>query len=571
MALALVVSLVEMVGAVLVYALLALIVDPSGGIQLPLVGDLRRFLGGSSSSEATLAVLVVMAGFFAVRAVLRIGATYVQYRIAHNAGANLSERLVEGYLTWPYETHLHRSSAELIRNGHQAVKSMVLQVVTPVIKMSSESVIVLGLLVVLATISPTATALAILVVGAAALLLLFLVQPRLKQLGRVFHTEAQRTLRILQQSLSGIRDITVLGRERYFAREYGSSRRRMARSQYLRATAAQLPLIVIESALLGFILIYLALTLVRGEEAQESLALLGLFAYAGLRLVTPIQTIIGALNSLKYAAAPVADIHADLASIDRTSRKPHEAEPLSLNDSITVDEVYFQYQEAPVPALKGVSLSLRAGQQLGICGPTGGGKTTLVDVMIGLLEPASGSVKIDGTDLRGNERAWQRNIGFVPQMVFLIDDTLRRNIALGVPEAKIDHAAVDEAVRLAQLTEFIGSLPDGLDTVVGERGVRISGGQRQRIAIARALYRRPQVLVFDEGTSALDNTTEAGMMRAIEDLRGSHTVILIAHRLSTVRNADQIILLEDGRASDRGTYDELVGRSDSFRRLAGLT
>jgi len=217
-----------------------------------------------------------------------------------------------------------------------------------------------------------------------------------------------------------------------------------------------------------------------------------------------------------------------------------------------------------------VGLVIRRGEQVGICGPTGGGKTTLVDLITGLLAPSQGQVRVDGVDIQTNLRGWQRNLGVVSQMVFLVDDTLRRNIALGIPDDKIDEQAVCEAIRLAQLEELVARLPQGLDTVVGERGVRLSGGERQRVAIARALYYRPQVLIFDEGTSALDNITEQELMRALRSLRGGHTIVLVAHRLSTVHDADRVVFVENGRIAGIDTFEGLCATSESFRAMAGV-
>jgi ATP-binding cassette, subfamily B, bacterial PglK len=567
--LSLVVSGFEMLGAVLVYALLALVVEPAGGINLPVMGDLREVFGGVEERTLLLGVVVAMSMFFCMRSIVKVGATYAQSRIAHNAGAQLSTRLVRGYLRWPYAAHLRRSSAELIRNGHQAVSEAINQVVLPVIRVVAEALLVLGMLVVLVVLAPAATGLAVLVIGGAVGLLLAVIQPRLKRLGRVNHRESRATLAALQQSLHGLRDIKILGREAHFAQVYGASRQRMARAKYLQTTAGQLPSIVIETSLLGFILLFFALVLLREGDAQGSLSVLGLFGYVGLRLQPSLRDIVSGLNHLKFSAAPLEDLHADLVAVKRTEQLGPEPAPLPFRHALALEHVGFHYEATERPALRNVNFSVRPGEQIGIAGPTGGGKTTLVDVIAGLLEPTEGRVTVDGVDLRSHARAWQRNLGVVPQMVFLTDDTLRRNIALGVADALIDEEAVVEAVRLAQLEQFIASLPDGLDTTVGERGVRISGGQRQRIAIARALYRRPSVLIFDEGTSALDNATEAQLMGAIERLRGDHTIILIAHRLSTVRSCDRVVFIEQGQVTGLGTYDELARDHALFRSMTG--
>ena len=566
--LALIVSGLEMLGAVIVYALLALVADPGGAVDLPVVGDPRRSFPTVDDEAFLLGTVAIMAVFFLLRAAVKVFAKYAQARLANNAGARLSTRMLEGYLLWPYEWHTSRTTAELIRNGHTVVQELVKNVLLPVIQLMAALVVVLGLLTVLFALAPLATLGAALVIGGAAAIVLIIVQPRIKHYGRVNHDESKTTYRVIQESLFGIRDVKVLGRERFFAREYGRSRSRMARAAYLRSALSQVPPIVIEMALLGFVLGYFAWTLVRGGAAQETLAVLGLFAYAGLRLQPPIQQIMSGLNDLKYSAAPLEDLYADLRSMDDAERPNKPAEPLPLRHSLDLEGVSFRYDGAARDALRGIHAHIKPGEQIGICGPTGGGKTTLVDVITGLLVPSAGHVTIDGVDLRGRERNWHANLGIVPQMVFLTNGTLRENIALGVPPSQVDDEAVAEALHLAQLDEFVASLPLGLDTKVGERGVRVSGGQRQRVAIARALYRRPEVLIFDEGTSALDNATEALMMRSIEGLRGDHTIILVAHRLSTVKGCDRILFLEDGQLTGVGTYEELLLTNDAFRTMA---
>lgn len=563
--LALVLSGFEMVGAGLVYALISLVSTPDTPIDLPLIGDITRFVEDPQADDFLIALVIVLATFFLVRAAVRVGTVYAQSRVAHNAGARLSKRLVAGYLRAPYEFHLHRSSSELIRNSHQAVNQVINEVFLPIVRMSAETLIVIGLVIMMIAIAPIAAALAVLVVGGVSLLLLLAVQPRHKRLGQIAHQTNKETLSILQQALHGIRDIKILARERWFTHSFGKSRLRMARAFYLRSTLAEIPRTSIELSLVGFILGFFALTVATNENPEEALSVLGLFAYVGLRLQPSIQRIVNGLNSLKYASAPLNDLAADLEIIEFATHD--EIEPLPFEHEIVLQDVGFVYERAADNAVRGVDLTIRRGEQIGICGPTGGGKTTLVDLISGLLEPTSGSISVDGDTLNGHVRRWQRNLGVVPQVVFLMDDTLRRNIALGVSDRDIDEDAVQEAVDLAQLREFVDSLPNGLDTSVGERGIRISGGQRQRIAIARALYRRPDVLIFDEGTSALDNTTEAALMEAIETLRGQHTIILVAHRLSTVKDSDRIVFVERGAITGQGTYQDLMSHP-SFRIMA---
>ena len=568
--LAIMLSGFEVVGAALVYVLLGLVADPGGEIDLPLIGDVGSIFPAADQHELLLGVIATMAVFFVVRAAVRVVVKYLQQRVAHNAGARLSNELVEGYLRWPYEMHLHRTTSELIRNANEAVRQLVVQVFIPVIRVSAELVLVLGMLGLLVVIAPAATGLAVIVVGGAGLLLLLVVQPQLKRLGRRSHQLSQRTLSTLQQSLFGLRDIKILGRERFFARRYGRYRLEQARATYLSSTLKELPTVVIELSLIGFILLFFTIVLRSDGGAREALSVLGLFAYAGLRLQPSLQKIIAGFNELKFAAAPLEDLDADLRLVRSQSIQFDSTEPLPLRDALVIDNVTFRYKNATQDALQHVHLRIAPGEQIGICGPTGGGKSTLIDVIAGLLEPTMGRVYVDGIDLQGQVRAWQRNLGVVPQMVFLTDDTLRRNIALGIPDERIDLEAVARSIELAQLSDFVSSLPEGLDTTVGERGVRISGGQRQRLAIARALYRSPEVLIFDEGTSALDNATEAALMAAIERLRGDHTIILVAHRLSTVESCDRVVFVKDARIRSVGTYASLIEEDAAFRALAGI-
>lgn len=564
---ALVSSGFEVVGAALVYLLLALIAEPDGAADLPLVGDVRE-LFDVEPNTLLIALAALMAVFFLLRAVLHVGEIYLQNRVGQNAGAEVATRIVQGYLLMPYAFHLHRSSSDLIRNAHSAVKKLVNQIFIPIIRVAAETILVSGMLVFLVVVAPVATAAAVVVIGGAAVLMLVLVQPRLKRVGVLAHHMERDTLGTLQQSLHGVRDIKILGRERAFAQIYGRARRELARASYLHQTATELPKAVMEVALLGFILAVFMFAVVFQGGAEGTLSVLGLFAYAGLRIQPSLQKIIAGLNNLKFSTAPLEDLHRDLLLIEGLESGDDQVEPLPFETALEAKDVGFRYDGGDRDAVHGLNLVIRPGEVIGICGPTGGGKTTLTDLLTGILEPTSGAVSVDGADLAENARAWHAALGVVPQMVFLTDDSLRSNIALGISAEEVDEQALTEAVDLAQLRRFVDSLPEGLDTRVGERGVRISGGQRQRIAIARALYRRPRVLIFDEGTSALDNTTEREMMAALERLRGTHTVILVAHRLSTVQKADRILLMKDGRCDALGTYEELIKSSPDFRALA---
>jgi ATP-binding cassette, subfamily B, bacterial PglK len=558
----------EMLGALLVVLLLGLIASPGGDLDIPVVGDVRGWFGGVEETTFLLGTAAVLAVFFLLRVLVQLGYNYAKNLMAHSAGARLSSRLAEGYLRLPYPFHLRRSSAELVRNAHQTVEDLSRDCFLPVIQVLAESIVVIGLLTVMVVIAPGATGLAIVFVGGAAMLLLKVVQPRLKRLGSTRQEMRKRTLGALQQSLYGIRDIKVLGGEAHFGRVYRRNRNRLARALCLRGTVTEMPRHIIETALVGFILLLFSFSIVTGVTTEQLLSTLGLFAYAGMRMSPSLQKIVSGLNNIRFSAAPVDQVYEDLLMVDRMEVPEDDGRELNFRKGLVARDVSFAYEQVDKPALTDVNLVVRPGEVVGICGPTGGGKTTLTDLLIGLLPPTAGSVTVDGVDIQSALPAWFRKLGVVPQMVFLTDDTVRRNIALAVTDEEIDEEAVAEAVRLAQLEAFIEALPQGLDTEVGERGLRVSGGQRQRIAIARALYRRPAVLIFDEGTSALDNATEAGLISSLERLRGTHTILLVAHRLSTVRNCDKIVYIEQGHIAGVGTFEELRATNAGFRAMS---
>ena len=568
-ALAVVLTGVEILGAILLFVLLNLVVDPAGSIDLPVLGDLRDLTSDIDNQDLLLWTAAAIGVFVVVRSIVTVGAKYAENRVAFNAGAQLANRLVAGYLAWPYAAHLRRNSSELIRNGHQATQEMVTGVILPTIHMFAQSIAVVGMLAVLAAFAPAATGLAVLILGGAAILLLFLVQPRLKRLGELSHRMSRETLGHLQEALQGVRELKLLGRERFFSKRYAHSRIAFARARYLRATVGALPTVVMEVSLIAFILLLFVVATLSDDSPEGIFSILGLFAYAGMRLRPSLQQIIGGFNSLRYSSAPLADIHADLSTIEDLNAPPDDpSERLAFEKNIAFDHITFRYEGADVDALTEVSLQIRKGEQIGVCGPTGGGKSTLIDLLTGLLEPTAGRITVDGVDISGFERPWQRLLGVVPQSIFLIDGTLRENVALGYDRAHVQADALQEALDLAQLAEMVDALPDGLDTTVGERGVRLSGGQRQRVAIARALYRRPDVIVLDEGTSALDNATEAELLSALERLRGNKTTIMIAHRLSTVKTCDNVFFVADGRITGEGTFSYLLEHHAGFRAIA---
>ena len=512
---------------------------------------------------------VVVAGFFVARAALLVAQSYLQSRVTENASADLATRLVAGYLAMPYPFLLKRNSAELIRNTFDTVQQYARDALSPAVRLISQSLVALTLVAVLLAMSPWATLLAVGILGPFSWLLLRVIHPRVKRYGAISQEVSRQNLQTLDECLSGWRDIKILGRERFFAEQFAHDRRRLARIRYLSSTLREIPRVAIETGLVLFILAFLGVNALVNDGALEALPVLGLFGYVAVRLQPSLTEIMTALNSLKFVGPGIDLIYRDLLLFPAEAPAATRPAPLSLRREIRFEGVSIRYEGAHLDALIGVDLTIRAGEFVGIVGPTGGGKSTLVDALLGLLTPTSGRVTVDGVDIRGNEKAWHESLGVVHQTVFLADTSIRRNVALGVRDDEIDDAVVAEAIRLAQLEQFVATLPEGLETVVGQRGVRLSGGQRQRLAIARAVYRQPSVLVFDEGTSALDIVTEGALLKALAPLRGRRTIVVVAHRLTTVATADRVVLVDDGRLVDIAPFNELARRHAQLRATAG--
>lgn len=521
----------------------------------PRIARSLEWLGNPSANRLTILVLVGLLGVYAFKSAFLLFEAYWRSRFVSATQASMSRRLFAVYLAQPWTFHLQRQSASLMRTINEsqefaAICSILLMAI-------SESLVLCGLILLLLWFEPLG---AIIVAGmllAAAWLFERVARPSSLRWATAQRHHAKMVIQHVQQGIGGAKDVKIRGCEGEFLRQFRHDSDETARLAAMQSLISQVPRLWFELLAVAALLLLTAVMVWQGTPSERLLPMLGLFAMVAFRMLPTVNHLTGWRGRLRSAEPMLDNLAQELRLGDAASDERPSA-PMSFRDEILLDRVSYRYPEGTGDVLQAVSVRIPHGGSVGFVGGSGAGKSTLIDVILGLLPPTAGSVRVDGHDIQDNLRGWQDSIGYVSQSIYLCDDSIRRNVAFGVAEKDIDDEAVRRALQAAQLEQFIDSLPRGVDTFVGERGARLSGGQRQRIGIARALYHGPQVLVLDEATSALDSDTEKGVMEAVNALHGAKTLIIVAHRLTTVAECDTLYRLESGRVVQSGTYAEVV-------------
>ena len=564
-------ALMEVGGVLSVVPVLGVMVDPGLVTRNEYLAALYAALGFESTRSFLVALAVAAALVQVLTAAFRTLTHYVMSRYTQMRRHSVSKQLLRGYLTNDYEFFLQRNTSDLSKNTLSEVDALVDQVFSPAIQMVAYGFTAIALVTTLLFFQPLPALVAVLFLGGLYLVVFLSLRGVVGRLGR---TRAQaNTERFLSAAevLGGVKEIKLIGREEAYIKRFDGASRRFSSTMALSRVLDRVPKFAIEALGVGLILGIASALLITKEELASVLPLLGLYGITGYRLLPAAQKVYQGAAQLRFGTAAVENIAREIADMpQRPSRGDPEAR-IRLCEAIELREVSYRYPGADLASLQEVSCIIPARRSIGIAGPSGSGKTTLVDLLLGLLKPSAGVILIDGTPIAEvDPGAWQRIVGYVPQNIFLGDESIAGNIAFGEAPECVDMERVREAARIAQLDEFISGLEAGYATLVGERGVRISGGQRQRIGIARALYREPELLVFDEATSALDSATEAAVIEAIGAMRGVRTVVMIAHRLTTLQSCDEILFLESGRITAQGRFRELVETNPHFREFAHL-
>ena len=550
--------LLEMLGIGLFIPAISLLMQGDLAARYPALAPFLAYLGNPGQKTLIRGAMLVLIAIYFIKSSYLAFLAWWQTRFAYRLQRRLSQGLFATYLAQPYTFHLQRNSAQLINTATGEVNVFTNKTLLPSMLLVTESLVLAGVGVLLLVVEPVGAVIVALVLGTASWGFHRLTRASIALRGVARQYHEGRRIQHLQQGLGGVKEVKLLGCEADFLDQYSVHNTTSSQVAAHQLTLQQIPRLWLELlAVTGLALLVMSM-LAQGREMEHIVPALGLFALAAFRLTPSMSRILGAVQALRFSAPVVSRLREEL-QLPRPANTARVAEtPLDLRREVLFTEVVYAYPGAATRALHGLNLRIGKGESVGFIGASGAGKSTLVDILLGLLEPDGGEVSVDGVPIRTNLRGWQDRIGYVPQTIYLTDDTLRRNVAFGLPAGQVDEAAVWRALRAAQLDGFVAGLPQGLETVVGERGVRLSGGQRQRIGIARALYRNPEILVLDEATSSLDTATENEVMQAVRSLHGSKTIVIVAHRLSTVADCDRLYRLEQGRVVAEGVPAEML-------------
>jgi ABC-type multidrug transport system fused ATPase/permease subunit len=547
---------------VLVYTLISLLTKQHvGGIVGFVTSALH--LGTGDRYRVALVLLVITSALFVTRSLLSVLGLWLTIGAANMAQVGVISRLLTGHARAPQLLRLEQNSSQTLRTITNAVDQVISGIVASSVSLLSNCAIALAVALGLLLASPVVAVAATLYFTLICIVWVRVVRDGLTRRGRLVQELSAERYRLVIQGLAAAKELQLRGRALFYADGAVARTRGInAAQRVVNVANGSLRYMLETSLILGALLVVGVAGATSGRDAV--LPAVGLVMAGAFRLLPALNQILYLTNSIQFGHGALGFVERELEIFGpyASPTEPEAASPAvphRLEREVLLDEIWFRYPTREAPAIRGLSFDIRAGESFGIIGKTGSGKSTLLDVILGILESDSGTVLVDGVLLAQRRDEWQRSIGYVPQDVYLVDDTLRANVALGWYSDDVDEDRVHEAVRLAELNEVVASLPDGLDTRVGERGVRLSGGQRQRVGLARALYTRPSVLVLDEATSNLDQVTERQIVQTLTELRGGLTMIVVTHRIASVRNCDRILHLEEGSMRALGSFDAVCG------------
>jgi len=565
-------ALLDMIGVASILPFMAVLTEPSIVEENFILKNLFQALsvfGVQTSQDFLFALGVIVFMLLILTITFRAITSYLKLRFITLQQQRISKRLKESYLNQPYTWFLHRHSADLGKSILSEVSMLVSSGLSPVLNLVSQSMVVVALLSLLIINDPKLALSIALVFGLIYWIIYRTVRNYLNKIGDERLKSNKLRFTIVAEAFGAAKEIKLAGLEKNYIKKFSEASEIFALRQTSSQIVSQFPRFFLEAIAFGGLLIVILYLMSKSGTFLNAVPTMALYAFAGYRLMPALQELYYSFTQLRFGKPVIEALYDDFKSLDK-SNIDEVNEALSFNEKIALKNVYYTYPKASKMALKNISMDIPIRNTVGLVGATGSGKTTIVDIILGLLYTERGTLEIDGQIItKKHTRSWQRLIGYVPQQIFLADNSIAANIAFGIDTKDIDQKAVERAAKIANLHDFvINELPFQYKTTVGERGIRLSGGQRQRIGIARALYNNPKLLILDEATSALDNLTEKAVMDAVNNLGKEITIILIAHRLSTVKKCDKIFFFEKGKLIDKGTFEKLLERNNKFREIA---
>ena len=554
-------ALIDMIGVASILPFMAVLTNPSlieTNMILNYMYQVSNIFGVENDQEFFFALGFLVFIILIISLIFKAITTYIEVKFLQMCEYNVSKRLVEGYLYQPYIWFLNRNSAELGKSILSQV-SIVIDIMRSLMSLISKSIIAIALIALLIIANPKLSMIVGLTLSLAYGIIFYFTRKYLNSLGKENLKNDELRFIAVSEAFGAAKEIKVGGLERAYIKSYSNAAKIFAQNKAILKVISQLPRYILEGIAFGGIMLLILYLMSQEGSFNNAIPVISLYAFAGYRLMPVMQNIYISLSQISFSSPSLDNLYYDIGKLNPIKNNYLE-EKLSFDKEIVLNNIDFNYPNTSQKALQGISLNIPAKSTIGLIGATGSGKTTLLDIILGLLMSDKGTLEIDGEVLsKKNLRSWQRNIGYVPQHIYLSDDTIAANIAFGVESKNINQIDIERASKIANLHDFIiNELPDKYNTTIGERGIRLSGGQRQRIGIARAVYLNPKILILDEGTSALDNETEKKVMESINNLSKKITIILVAHRLNTVRNCDKIYKFEKGKVIAEGKFDEII-------------
>lgn len=510
-----------------------------------------RLLDIHSSKGFMASMLVAVALIFVIKDSFLLFEYYVQARFVSNNRLRMQQEVMQKIISRPYSFFLNTGSGEVLRRVTDDV-SLTFNLLALLLNFYTEMIVSIVVVIAIMVIDPAMACVIMAVLVVELLIIYKVIKPVLRKAGVTRLNATVEANKWILQATSGIKELKVARKEEYFVKQFAYYAKQSVKAEQKKTVLDNAPRLIIEAVTVDVMIAFILILLLRGADAKSLLPQLSAFAFAAVRLLPAANHMSSAMNNIVYFEPALNSLLESFQMLENSDRKDREQSNFEQDDitfmnNIEIENISFAYPDSDMSVLDHANMIIPVGKSIGIVGTSGAGKTTVVDIILGLLKPHSGEVLSDGKNIMSNYDEWLSKVGYIPQMIYMLDDTIRANVAFGIAENEIDDEQIWYALEEAQLKEFVQSLPNGIDTAIGERGVRLSGGQRQRIGIARALYMNPTLLILDEATSALDNETEAAIMESIHALHGKKTLVIIAHRLTTIADCDIVYRVEDGK------------------------